>query len=146
VIRLESVTVRYGENTAVRAVSEFVGDGEWVGLIGPNGAGKSTLLRAICGLVPHEGTILVQGGPTRELKRRQLARRIAYVPQQPELPAEVRVEDYVMLGRTPYIGYFSFEGVEDRRICQALLKRLDLAHLADRRLITLSGGELQRLC
>jgi iron complex transport system ATP-binding protein len=145
VITLESVTVRYGSVTAVREVSEIIHDGEWVALIGPNGAGKSTLLRAICGLVEHEGTILVQGGSTAALKRRQLARLIAYVPQQPVLPAEVSAQDYVMLGRTPYIGYFGFEGVEDRRISHALLKRLDLEHLAVRRLDTLSGGELQRL-
>ena len=144
-ITLESVTVRYGPVTAVRGVSETVHDGEWVGLIGPNGAGKSTLLRAICGLVPHDGSILVQGGPTTGLNRRQLARLLAYVPQKPVLPAEVSVQEYVLLGRTPYIGYFGFEGAEDRRVCHALLKRLDLDHLATRRLDTLSGGELQRL-
>ena len=74
-----------------------------------------------------------------------LARLVAYVPQQPELPPEMTVGHYVLLGRTPHIGYFGFETRSDRAVCAELLRSLDLAVMADRRLWTLSGGELQRL-
>ena len=78
------------------------------------------------------------------MSRRTLARLIAYVPQLPELPPEMTVGDYVLLGRTPHIGYLRMETDADRRICAGLLDRLALSPMAGRRLATLSGGELQR--
>ncbi len=144
-IALEAVTVRYGSSPALCALSEEVGPGEWVGLIGPNGAGKTTLLSAVAGLVPHDGEIRVDGAAVSGLPPRHLARLVAYVPQQPVLPPDMTVGQYVLLGRTPHIGYFGFETAADRRVCGSLLDSLDLAAMADRRLATLSGGEMQRL-
>jgi iron complex transport system ATP-binding protein len=145
VIALEQVTVRYGRDTALAGVSAQVGDGEWAGLIGANGAGKTTLLRAIMRLVPFQGRTRLGGAPTDRMSRRDLARLVAYVPQQPELPAEMTVADYILLGRSPHIGYFGFERAKDHEICAGLLDRLDLTRFAGRTLRTLSGGELQRL-
>jgi iron complex transport system ATP-binding protein len=145
---LEGLSVRYGDDASVLALSgveEKVGDGEWVGIIGPNGAGKTTLLRSIVQLVPHSGRTLVDGNDTATLSRRELARLIAYVPQKPELPPEITVSDYVLLGRSPHVGYFGVEGAHDHAVCAALLERLELSSMADRPLGTLSGGELQRL-
>ena len=79
--------------------------GEWVGIIGPNGAGKSSLLRAIAGLVAARGTMSVDGIDLAGLGDRERAQRIAYVPQEPLIPADMTVFEYVLLGRTPYIGY-----------------------------------------
>jgi iron complex transport system ATP-binding protein len=145
VITFEDVTVRYGDALALSGVGGQVQDGEWVGLIGPNGAGKTTLLRAIVQLVPHQGRTLVENVPTDRMSRRDLARMVAYVPQKPELPAEMTVADYILLGRSPHIGYFGFEKAKDHLVCANLLDRLDLTHMAARTLDTLSGGELQRL-
>jgi iron complex transport system ATP-binding protein len=146
VICLDALTVRFGSGPpVVDALSERVADGEWLGLLGPNGAGKSSALRAIGGLLPHTGTVELGGHPTSKLSRRQLARILAYVPQQPELPGEMSVADYVLLGRTAYISYFGVESRRDRAICADLLATLELTSFAERRLHTLSGGELQRL-
>jgi iron complex transport system ATP-binding protein len=145
VITFEDVTVRYGDALALSGVGGQVQDGEWVGLIGPNGAGKTTLLRAIVQLVPHQGRTLVENVSTDRMSRRELALMVAYVPQKPELPAEMTVADYILLGRSPHIGYFGFEKAKDHLVCANLLDRLDLTHMADRNLATLSGGELQRL-
>jgi iron complex transport system ATP-binding protein len=145
VITYEEVTVRYGKDVALSAVSGHVQEGEWVGLIGPNGAGKTTLLRAIVQLVPCQGRTLVADGPTDRMSRRALARLVAYVPQKPELPAEMSVADYILLGRSPHIGYFGSEKARDHQVCANLLERLDLRSMAGRYLSTLSGGELQRL-
>jgi len=145
VITFEDVTVRYGDALALSGVGGQVRDGEWVGLIGPNGAGKTTLLRAIVQLVPHQGRTLVENVSTDRMSRRELALMVAYVPQKPELPAEMTVADYILLGRSPHIGYFGFEKARDHLVCANLLDRLDLTQMADRNLATLSGGELQRL-
>lgn len=144
-LHLDQVTVRYDAAVAVRDVSETAAAGEWVGLIGPNGAGKSSLLRAVAHLTAYTGTVTVAGEPIARRSRRRRAQLIAYVPQQPELPAGMSVFDYTLLGRTPHIGYFGVESAHDRRHCRELLARLDLTPLAERHLATLSGGELQRV-
>jgi iron complex transport system ATP-binding protein len=144
-ILLDHVSVRFASTTAVDDVGLSVGRGEWVALIGANGTGKTTLLRAIAHLQEHGGTVRVDGHLTRELPRRRRAQLVAYVPQKPELPADMTVMDYTLLGRTPHIGYFGSETSEDRRACAALLDRLDLSAMATRHLSTLSGGEVQRI-
>ena len=145
-IRLDALSVRFGSGPrVVDALSEHVQAGEWLALLGPNGAGKSSALRAIAGLLAHEGRVEVDGRATSTLTRRQLARLVAYVPQHPELPGHMTVADYVLLGRTAFIGYFGVEGRRDRAICSDLLDQLELTDFAPRRLDTLSGGELQRL-
>jgi iron complex transport system ATP-binding protein len=144
ILELDGVTVSFDGRAVVGEFTASVAAGEWVSIIGPNGAGKSTLLRAVTGLVPHAGAVRVGGEPTAGLTWRRRAQLIAYVPQQPELPAAMTVFDYTLLGRTPYIGYFGSESDEDRRHCLELLHRLDLLDLAERTLATLSGGEVQR--
>ena len=116
-----------------------------MGLIGPNGAGKTTLLRACAGMVDHGGRIVVDGVHTSRARRRQLARLVAYVPQSPELPPDMSVGDYALLGRTPHLGYFASESAADRTACATLLEQLGLGAKVRHQLGTLSGGELQRV-
>jgi len=145
VISVEDVRVSYGPVVALDGVTERAADGEWLGVIGPNGAGKTTLLQAVARQVPCGGRIEVCGQPTAGMSRRKLARLVAYVPQRPRLPPDMTVGDYVLLGRTPHIGYLRVETDADRRISAELIDRLALSALAGRQLRTLSGGELQRL-
>ena len=144
-ISLEQVQVRYGSAVALDGVTERAAAGEWLGVIGPNGAGKTTLLQAVARQVRHRGVVEVCGQPTAGMSRRKLARLVAYVPQRPLLPPDMTVSDYVLLGRTPHIGYLRVETDADRRICADLIGRLALSAMTDRELRTLSGGELQRL-
>ena len=143
-LALHELSVELGGTRVLDAVSGSVEAGEWVTVIGPNGAGKSTLLRAVAGLVPREGLVRVGGDDGSALARRELARRVALVPQAPSLPPQMTVAEYVLLGRTPHLGYFGREGARDLEIADAALLRLDLVELASRRLGTLSGGERQR--
>ena len=143
-IELRDVSVRLGATDALLDFSLAVETGEWVALIGPNGAGKTTALRALCGLVAYTGEVLIDGVDIRLLGRRQLARQAAFVPQIPETPPELTVAEYVLLGRTPYLGYFGTEGREDRLAAEKALERLELREFAGRSLGSLSGGELQR--
>jgi iron complex transport system ATP-binding protein len=141
-VAVRELSVELGGARVLDAVTGNVEAGEWVTVIGPNGAGKSTLLRAVAGLVPRLGAVEIDG--ERELGRREIARRVALVPQSPSLPPQMTVAEYVLLGRTPHLGYLAREGSHDREIADAALVRLDLVELADRRLGTLSGGEQQR--
>jgi iron complex transport system ATP-binding protein len=145
VISFAGLTVRYGDTTALRGISDQVPAGEWLGVIGANGAGKTTLLGAIAALVPYSGTVTVCDRPAARLSRRELARLIAYVPQRPVLPPDMTVRDYVLLGRTAHIGYLRTESAADRRVAAAAIDRLDLGPMADRALRAMSGGELQRV-
>jgi iron complex transport system ATP-binding protein len=143
-LALEALSVELGKTRVLEGVDAEVGRGEWIALIGPNGAGKSTLLRAVAGLVGYRGSVALDGDEVSRLPRRELARRLAFVPQAPLLPPGMRVREYVLLGRTPYIGAFASEGTRDLDAARHALRRLDLEPLAERPLATLSGGEQQR--
>ena len=143
-VGVDRLSVAFGRTHAVRDVSLQVEHGEWVALIGPNGAGKTTILRALCGLVPFAGEVRVEGRDVRATRRRELARLVAFVQQIPETPPELTVAEYVLLGRTPHIGYLATEGRGDRLAAGRALERMDLLEFAERSLGSLSGGELQR--
>ena len=145
IVEFHGLVVRYAESTALKNVSHSVERGRWLGLIGANGAGKTSLLKALARLVDFEGEICVEGRSTSGLSRRQFAQYVAYVPQKPEFPPEMRAVDYVALGRLPHLGYFGAEGPHDRNRSLELLDRLSLGSMATRHLSTMSGGELQRL-
>jgi len=144
-LTLRDVRVEYGGCAVVSSVDETLSAGEWLCLIGPNGAGKSSLLRALAGLVNFSGSVQLDGGEIRGLSARDLARRVAFVPQEPVLPDDMSVTDYVMLGRNPYISTFGRESAHDRDIVAGLITELSLAVYALRMLGTLSGGERQRV-
>ena len=143
-LEVSGLSVAYGRTEVLHAVDLSAGSGAWVGLIGPNGAGKSTLLKAIAGLVEHTGSIAVQGRPSTEMSRRERARMVAYVPQNPVAPPDMSVLDYVLMGRTPYIPYLGVEGADDMDAARRVLHQLDLVRLGHRALGSLSGGEFQR--
>jgi iron complex transport system ATP-binding protein len=143
-IRLDRVSVDLGATRALDEVGAAIAPGEWVALIGPNGAGKSTLLRAAAGLVRYRGSIALGGEEVSRLGRREVARRLAFVPQAPLLPAGMRVDEYVLLGRTAHLGPFGYEGPSDLEAAGRALARLDLGPFSRRRLQALSGGEQQR--
>ncbi|BAN01476.1 ABC transporter ATP-binding protein [Ilumatobacter coccineus] len=146
---LTDVAVSYpaGRETrcALAPFSDHVEAGEWVGLIGPNGAGKSSLLRAIANLTAYTGTVQVDGVSLADMGDRERARQVAYVPQDPLIPRDMSALDYVLLGRTPHIGYFGAPSRRDHQVAADVLERLRLAEFADRLLGELSGGERQRV-
>lgn len=144
-LECRDLTVRYGRRTALHGFSGMVRSGEWLGLIGPNGAGKSSLLQAVVGAVSSSGDVIVDGAPLSLRSRSRRAALVAYVPQDPIMPADMSGFEYVLLGRAPYVGYFGTESRHDRAMVGDVLDRLELAEFADRKLGRLSGGERQRL-
>jgi iron complex transport system ATP-binding protein len=143
-LELRSLRVELGGRPVVDGLSMRVARGEWVGLIGPNGAGKTSALRAMTGLAAYSGSVQAGDAEVARLSRRELARRVALVPQAPTIPAALTVGDYVLLGRTPHIAYLGRESSGDLVSVARALRRLDLEALAERSLTSLSGGERQR--
>jgi iron complex transport system ATP-binding protein len=141
---IAEVRVTLGKAEILHGVDLAVAKGEWVTVIGPNGAGKSTLLRAVGGSLPYQGSIFITSTETSALPRRRRAQLVATVAQHPVVPPGMRVLDYVLLGRTPYIAPLGRESERDVSIARQRLAELDLIGFADRELETLSGGERQR--
>jgi len=140
-----NLTVSFGASRVLGPVDLEVPAGSWLGVIGPNGAGKSTLLRAVSGLVASQGDIRFGHQEFGGLSRRKMAQLVAMVPQQPVIPRGIRVFDYVMLGRTPHLGYLARDTVADVEVTKAVLAELQLKEFADRPVTELSGGEAQRV-
>ncbi|WP_372785943.1 ABC transporter ATP-binding protein [Phenylobacterium sp.] len=139
------VTVRRDGRAIVGEVSVELEGGAFVALVGANGAGKSTLLSVLAGLIkPDAGEVRLDGTPLSGIDRRALARRRAYLPQNPRAEWPIAVERLVALGLTPHLPAFGgLPGGLEPRLTQAI----EACDLADRRLqpaTTLSGGELGR--
>lgn len=145
ILAAEGIVCGYDGEDVLRGVTLSVARGEFVGLIGPNGSGKSTLLRALTGVLPlRAGRVLLQGHPLATYSRRQMAQKIAVVPQLSGSIFPFTVRDYVMMGRTPYVGRLQFLRSDDIEIGQQAMALTDIGYLADRPITDLSGGERQR--
>lgn len=113
-------------------------------ILGPNGAGKTTLLHVILGLLkPHAGQVVIEGQPQASYSRTELSRRVGLVLQAEYTPFNFTVFEYVLLGRTPYLGMLSMPSNEDYRLAQQALEALELESLQKRPITELSGGERQ---
>ena len=144
-VEVRDLAVDLDRTPILHGVSCSAGSGGWLALIGPNGAGKTTLLRAVAGLLPHRGEVLLGGGGVSLLSGRDRARLIAYVPQEPVLPPDMTVAEYVLLGRTPYVSYLGGPGRSDREAAERAASQLGVSVFAGRRLASLSGGERRRV-
>jgi ABC-type cobalamin/Fe3+-siderophores transport system ATPase subunit len=143
-VRTERLTVAYRGRPAISDVDLSIESGDRVALVGPNGAGKSTLLRAIAGLVePAAGSIELAGTPLSTLDRLAVARRLAVVPQLPNLPFATAVEDVVALGRLPHEHPIRGLRPADRAAVAAAIDRVGVGHLLGRDARELSLGERQ---
>lgn len=143
-LSVSDLGVRRGSAQVLDGVDLRVPAGAWLAVVGPNGAGKSTLLSAVAGLLPGSGAVGFGGHDLRGLRPRERARLLAYAPQEPELPADLTVTDYVLLGRTPYRPMVGGDRPADTAVVARVLEQLDLGRHAARRLDRLSGGERRR--
>lgn len=145
-MRLEARELAFGyrNHRVGHDVSLALEAGEVVCLLGPNGGGKTTLFRTLLGLLPAQGGQVLLGGENlAALPRKQVARRIAYVPQVHTGYFPFTVRDVVLMGRTAHLAPFASPSRRDHEAAENALARLDLGHLADAVYTQISGGERQ---
>jgi iron complex transport system ATP-binding protein len=144
-LEARELTLSYGRRAAVDAVSLVIGAGECVALAGPNGSGKSTLLRGLARLMrPATGAVLLEGRRLAQWPPRALARKLAVLPQSPQSPGDLTVEQLVALGRHPHQAFLGLPTAADRAAVAEALAWTDLSDFATRPIRALSGGERQR--
>ncbi|MFC3712289.1 ABC transporter ATP-binding protein [Sphingoaurantiacus capsulatus] len=145
-LSVETLGVTLGGRRAVEGVSANFAPGGLVGIIGPNGAGKSTLVRAMLGLVePSAGDVRLDGAPIAGLRRAEIARLLAYLPQGQVLHWPLAVERVVALGRLPLLTPMSRLAAADLEAVDRAMARADVTHLRGRVATELSGGERARV-
>jgi iron complex transport system ATP-binding protein len=146
VIEVEGIDVRLGGVEILSGVSTGVNEGSFVGLVGPNGAGKSTLLRTVAGVLsPSAGRVRIDGTDVHALSAREASKLVAVVPQDTSLSFAFDVRDVVAMGRTPYRGRVRAGDPVGKECVEWALSRTETAHLADRSISDVSGGERQRV-
>ena len=144
VARVEHATVQLGSTRALVAADLEVRAGEVVALVGPNGAGKSTMLGVLVGdRRPDSGTVELCGRPVASWMPVESARRRAVLPQQSSVTFPFTVIDVVRMGRAPWIG--TPAEADDDEVVAAALDRVEVSHLANRAVPSLSGGEQARV-
>ena len=147
-MRIEANGLRavLGAREVLRGVEVSAHPGQLTAIVGPNGAGKTTLLRAIAGLVtPSAGTVALDGRALAGWERVQLSRALGYLPQERTVHWPLLVRVVVGLGRLPHQSFGAGESDADRAAITAALAAADVAHLAERSILELSGGERARV-
>ncbi len=136
----------FGDKRVLEDISFQIRHGEYVSIIGPNGAGKTTLLKCLNGIYRGgQGVIRWFGRMLEEYPQKELAQRISYVPQADGRLPPFSVEEFVLLGRYPYLSPFTTIQPEDRQAARQAIEATQVADLANRLLETLSGGERQKV-
>lgn len=143
-IRIDNLSFSYGERPVLRGISLEAKKGELLSLLGPNGVGKSTLFKCVLGLLKgYSGEAFLDGRNTRTLGARELASRIAYIPQSHYPSFNFSVFDMVLMGTTAQVSAFSTPNKQHMEAVEAVLDRLGLLSLKDRGYMQISGGERQ---
>ena len=143
-LTVENASFHYGEQVIFKDISFSLRSRKILCLLGPNGAGKSTLIQCLDGLIPlNRGDVFLDGVSTRAMGRREIARKIAYIPQTHVPVFPFLVMDIVTMGRSPHLGLFSSPGKSDRQRAMDELEYLGIGHLYKKPYTELSGGERQ---
>jgi len=145
-LQIQRVYFSYLDGLVLHNINLFIEAGEMVGLLGPNGSGKTTLIKLASGVLkPNQGKIKLDGSSLGQLSRKSIARGVAVVPQQFNIPFAFTTTEVVMLGRTPFLRAFAEESEVDKQFVSNALELVDISELKERRFDELSGGERQKV-
>ena len=145
-LQIQQVYFSYLDGLVLHNINLSIKVGEMVGLLGPNGSGKTTLIKLASGVLkPNQGEIKLDGSSLSQLSRKSIARSVAVVPQQFNIPFAFTTNEVVMLGRTPFLGVFAGESEVDKQFVSNALELVGINELKERRFDELSGGERQKV-
>ena len=143
-IEIKDFSLSLGNNTILDSISLTVYEGEYFSIIGPNGAGKTTLLKCLMRILTGgEGIITLKDKPLKKYRQKELAKLVSYVPQSESGSIPFTVEEFLMMGRYPFLSPFTTFDKEDKKAVYKALELTEIIDLAERQLNTLSGGERQ---
>lgn len=143
-IEVQKLSFSYGDRQVLQDISFRVEQGEFLSILGPNGVGKSTLFRCVLGLLSgYTGTVLVGGADARTLSVREMAKRIAYIPQSSRPVFNFSVEDIVLMGASSSLTPFQSPGKQALERCRWAMEKVGISRLSERCFHRLSGGEQQ---
>ena len=141
----EHMTVAIGDKVILHDITVQIPQGKRTAIIGPNGSGKSTLLKALAGLIKCKaGKVCFEGEAVEKLGRRNLAQKLAILPQSPQVPADLTVKDLVEYGRFPHRNWWSKITADEKDTVEWAMQQTGIFALRNRLVNTLSGGERQR--
>ena len=143
-LEIRNISAGYPGHPVLQDISLSIPDGAVTVIAGPNGCGKSTLLKVLAGILPASGSAVLDGQELLCLPGRQRAKKVAFLPQNRTVP-EITVKNLVLHGRFPYLSYPRRYRQEDYRMAETAMEKMGVAHLADRSLTTLSGGQRQKV-
>ncbi len=146
ILEAQKISGGYGDRPIVHDICLSLQSGEWLSLVGANGSGKSTLLRLVSRiLAPTQGVVFLDGKAIHQQPAKQVAQKLALLPQQQTIPEGLTVEQLVALGRTPHQDWWQWElSQTDRDVVKRAIGQTQLQDYADRPIADLSGGERQR--
>ena len=145
ILQARNLTLSYGDRPALRGCDVSLSAGEVVALLGPNGSGKSTLIQSLFGHLQASGEIEWFGKSLKQWSPRELARKVAYLPQAPGYQAGQTVVEVLELGRSPYWTGFGLESPRDAEVVRRVVEQLALNDILHRPMDELSGGQRQRV-
>ena len=146
IISAENINFSYAAKPVMDDISFAIDKAEMVAIIGPNGSGKTTLLKIMNGtLFPAAGQMLIDGKETSRWSRKDIAQKVAIVPQETGVIFPFYAEEIVLMGRFPHLSNYRFEDKKDYRIVHESMEKTDTLAFAARRFDELSAGERQRV-
>jgi len=146
IISAENINFSYASKPVMEKISFAIDEAQIVAFIGPNGSGKTTLLKIINGtLFPDAGQMLIDGKNTSRWSRKDIAQKVAIVPQETAVIFPFFAEEIVLMGRFPHLSNYRFEDKKDYRIVHEAMEKTDTLAFAARRFDELSAGERQRV-
>lgn len=141
--RVTDLSVSYGTNVILRDISFFIKPGSFTGLLGLNGSGKTTMFKAVSGLIPMKGTVMVNGTDCTDMQEKERARYISHVLQKSSLKDGFTVKDVVLMGAYPYLKFYENPSDEMERTAERILDEMGMLDKKDRDFSRLSEGEKQ---
>lgn len=145
-LEIKDLTFAYDTTVVLEDISINSSSGEFIGIIGPNGAGKSTLIKIIDGILKvEEGEVIIDGREISSITRRELAKTIAYLPQESKFAFDYTVKEVVMMGRFPYLKGVWTYAATDYSIVHEMMNLMEIDRFQARQFNALSGGEKQRV-